>query len=72
MSFSMVNVVSLYLFRKHNNSVSIFHAHFVPYLFFFLSSFNPTVFIKFFLIQKSKSSTNLNLKEGKQEEVTIN
>ena len=72
MSFSMVNLVRLYLLRKHNNSVSIFHAHFVRYLFFFLSSFNLTVFIKFFLIQKSKSSTNLNLKEGKQEEATIN
>ena len=29
------------------------------------------MFIKFFLIQKSKSSTNLNHKEGKQEEATI-
>ena len=29
------------------------------------------MFIKFFLIQKSKSSTTLNHKEGKQEEPTI-
>ena len=36
-----------------------------------LSSFSLTVFIKFFLIQKSKSSTNLNCKKGKQEEATI-
>ena len=37
----------------------------------FLSSFSLTVFINFFLIQKSKSSTNLNPKEEKQEEATI-
>ena len=37
----------------------------------FLSSFSLTVFIKFFLIQKSKSRANLNHKEGKQEETTI-
>ena len=35
-----------------------------------LSSFCLTVFIKIFLIQKSKSSTNLNHKESKQEEAT--
>ena len=29
------------------------------------------MFVKIFLIQKSKSSTNLNHKEGKQEETTI-
>ena len=37
----------------------------------FLSSFSLTVFIKFFLTQKLKSSTNLNHKDGKQEEATI-
>ena len=37
----------------------------------FLSSFNLTVLIRIFLKQKSKSSTNLNHKEGKQEETTI-
>ena len=38
----------------------------------FLSSFSLIVFIKFFLIQKSNSSINLNPKEEKQEEATIN
>ena len=37
----------------------------------FLSSFSLSVFIKFFLIQKSKSGTNLNHNEGKQEEALI-
>ena len=37
----------------------------------FLSSFSLTVFIKFFLIKKSKSNTNLNHKEGKQKEATV-
>ena len=37
----------------------------------FLISFSLTVFIKVFLIQKLKSSTNLNLKEEKEEEATI-
>ena len=37
----------------------------------FLSSSSLTVFIKFFLIKKSKSSTNLNHKELKQKEATI-
>ena len=36
----------------------------------FLSSSSLTVFIKFFVIQK-KFSTNLNHKEGKQDEATI-
>ena len=54
-----------------NNSVSLFHTQFVLGLFFFFSSFSLIVFIKFFLIQKSKSSTNLNHKEWKQEGATI-
>ena len=29
------------------------------------------MFIKFFLVKKSKSNTNLNHKEGKQEEATV-
>ena len=37
----------------------------------FLSSFSLTEFIKFFLIQKSKSSTNLNPKEEKQKQLSI-
>ena len=37
----------------------------------FLSSFSLNVFIKSFLKQKSKSSTNLNRKEWKQEETII-
>ena len=38
----------------------------------FLSSFRLTVFIIFFLTQKSKSSTKLNHRKWKQEEATIN
>ena len=37
----------------------------------FLSSFSFSVFINFFLTQKSKSSTNLNHKEGKQGETAM-
>ena len=37
----------------------------------FLSFFSLTAFIKLFLIQKSKSGTNLKHKEEKQEEATI-
>ena len=55
-----------------NKSVSLFDTQFIlDFVLLFLSSFSLTVFIKFFLIQKSKSSTNLNHKEGKQEETTI-
>ena len=61
MSFSIVNLVLL--------------QYPIPNLFWtctsFFSSFGLTVFIKIFLIQKSKSSTNLNHKEGKQEKATI-
>ena len=72
MSFSMVNLVSLYLLRKNKQICFI-----IPYSIWswlccsFLSSFSLTVFIKIFLKQKSKSSTNLNHKEWKQEEATI-
>ena len=38
----------------------------------FLSSFNLIVFVKLFFVQKSKPSSNLNHKEGKQEEATTN
>ena len=70
MSFSMVNLVSLYHLRKHK-SVSLFHTRFDLDLFFFLSSFSVFLFIKVFLIYKSKSSTNLNHKEEKQKDATI-
>ena len=70
----MVNLASLYLLRKRKQFCFMFH-YFILNLFLtcssFWSSFSHTVFIKFFLIQKSKSSTNLNHKEGKQEEATI-
>ena len=62
MSFLMVNLVSLYLLRKHKQ--------FVLDLFFLFKQFQSH-FIKFFLIQKSNSSAKLNHKEGKQEEATI-
>ena len=49
------------------------YTQFVLDFFSFKSSFSLSVFIKFFLIQKSKSSTNLNDKEGKrQEAITVN
>ena len=74
----MVNLVSLYLLGKHKQickSVSLFRTQFDLDLSLtcpsFLSSFSLIVFIKVFLIQKSKSSTNLNPKEEKQEEATI-
>ena len=70
MSFLIVNLFSLYLLRKYKQ-----FCFNIPYSVFFLtcssflSNFSLTVVIKFFLIQKSKS--NLNHKEGKQEEATI-
>ena len=71
MTFSMVN---LSIVTKHKQFCFMFN-YFILNLFLtcssFLSSFSLTVFIKFFLIQKSKSSTNLNHKEGKQEGATI-
>ena len=70
MSFLMVNLVSLYLLRSINNSVSVFHTQFVLDLFFLFKQFQSH-FIKFFLIQKPNSSAKLNHKEGKQEEATI-
>ena len=50
--------------KSINKSVSLFHTQFALDLFFFFKQFQSLVFIKFFLIQKSKSSTNLNHKEG--------
>ena len=71
MSFTMVNLVICV--ESINNSVSISINQFNLFLTCssFVSSFSLTVFIKFFLIQKSKPSTNLNRKEGKQEKATI-
>ena len=54
-------------YESINNSVLIFDTQVVLDLFFFFRQYNLTVFIKFFLIQ----STNLNHKEGKQEEATV-
>ena len=51
-----------------NNFFLLFHVQFVLTCSSFLSSFSPTVFIKFFLTQKSKSSVNLDLKEVKKED----
>ena len=63
MSFSVVNLFSHYLLPNH-----LLLNLFLTYS--FLSSLSFTVFIKFFLMQKLKSSTILNHKEGKQEETT--
>ena len=63
----MVPLVNFFLLRKHKQFCFI-----IPYsVCSFLSSFSLTVFIKFFLIQNSKSSANLNHKELKQEGATI-
>ena len=45
-----------------------FHAQFVLDLFFFFKQFQSHCIYQVFPMQKSKSSTSLNLKEGKQEE----
>ena len=68
----MLSLVSLYLLGKHKKN--LFHYSIFNLLLSyssFLSSFSLTVFIKLFLIQKSRSSTNLNPKKEKQEEATI-
>ena len=71
MSLCMVNLVSLSVTKAQ----TILFQYSILNLFLtcssFLSSFNLAALIKFFLIQKSKSVTNLNHKEGKQEEATI-
>ena len=59
---------------KPSQSLSVakaFHAQFVLDLFLFFKQFQSHCICKVFLMQKSKSSTNLNHKEGKQEETTI-
>ena len=72
MSFSMVNLVSLTVFTwKYKLYCFLFHIQFVLDLFFFFKQFQSHCVYKVFLIQKSKSSTNLNHKEGKQEKATI-
>ena len=65
----MINLVSLSFVKAQTN---LFHYSTLN-LFLTCSSFlsSLTVFIKIFLIQKSKSSTNLNYKEGKEDETTI-
>ena len=66
----MVNLVSLYVTKAY----TILFQYSILNLFLtcsFFSSFSLTVFIELFLIQKSKSSTNSNHKEGKQKEATI-
>ena len=71
----MVNLVSVYLLQKHKKIYFI-----IPWsiyqiildLFLFFKQFQSHCVLKFSLIQKSKSSTNLNHKEGKQNEATIN
>ena len=61
----MVNLVSLYLLRKHYRTVNHYSVlNLFLTCFSFLSSFSLCVY--------EKSSTNLNHKEGKQEELTIN
>ena len=62
----MVPIVSFFLLRKHKQ----FYTQFILDLLLFISSISVSVFIKFFLIQKSKS-TNLKHKELKQEEATV-
>ena len=62
-------IVSLYLLRKHKQFCFIILYSICSWL--VLLSFSLNVFTKFFLIQKSKSSTKLNQKEWKQEEATI-
>ena len=57
--------------RNINKSVSLFYTQFVLDLFFFSKQFRLTVLIKFFLKTKSKSSTNLNSKKERQEEMII-
>ena len=54
-----------------NRSILLLLTQFIFDLLFFLNSFSLTVFIKIFLIEKSIPSTNLNHKEGNQEEATI-
>ena len=64
-SSPMVNLVSLSVAVA---STILFHYSILNLFltcFSFLSSFSLTVYLKFFLIQKSESSTNLNYKEGK-------
>ena len=55
-----------------NNSVSIFHTQFVLDLFLFFKQFQSHCVCKAFFRTKSKPSSNLNHKEGKQEEATTN
>ena len=65
--------VSIY-WESINKSVSLFHTQFVLDLFFFSKQFQSHCIYKVFSytnLIKSKSSTDLNPKEEKQEEATI-
>ena len=54
----MVKLVSLYLLGTHKQNFQYSMLNFSRTCFFFRSSFSLTVFIKFFLTQKSKSRKN--------------
>ena len=64
MSFSMKNLVSLYLLRKHKQLFQYSLLKLFLNCSSLISSVSLTVFIKCFFIQKSKS-TNLNHKRRK-------
>ena len=68
----MVNLVFVSFCREDiNNSILLFHTQFVLDLLFFFKMFQSHCFYKVIFIQKSKPITNLNHKERKNEEATI-